>query len=388
MKVVMVMRCYYSNPSGVSEHVHYLTRALRRLGHDVRVVTSASRLLGDDGTIRSANNIRFPINGAMVNVTLCLGLRNRLKRIFSQHRFDVIRIHWPLEPTLPLAALVVAADLECPVVGTFHMAVRISTAYEAFSGFLHHCARRLNRRIAFSTAAERFALRHFPGEYIKIPNGVEFYRFALEADPVRVLSDAKINFLYVGRLDLRKNIPWLISGFRRLHRSHPNTKLVLIGQGPMEAACRIAAYPLIGKAIIFKGMVGPYDLPSYYRSSPVFCSVPCGSESFGIVLLEAIAAGKPVVATDIEGYREIISNDVEGILIRPGDIRSLVDSVTGLVKDHEVRVPMGNKRQERSKRFDWCGVARAMDGVHTDVFYDPLIKGGNGTAGTRNIRLL
>jgi phosphatidylinositol alpha-mannosyltransferase len=364
MRIAMVTQSYYPRLGGVTEHVHCLSKALRSLGHQVTVITSGPPADVEDSTVRIGRNALFPINGAMVNVTVGFNLGKRLRKEFSNGVFDVIHIQCPLEPTLPLAALAAARSIALPVVGTFHMAARVSRAYEVFSPVLLKQASRLDARIAVSRTAERFALRYFPGEYAVIPNGVDLSRFTNKTEQVGELMDGKINILFVGRLDVRKQVPWLVSSFKKLYSRNRNCRLIIIGKGLTEPACRIAAFPLVGKSVFFKGSVLPEDLPQYYNSTHVFCSVPSGSESFGIVLLEAMAAGKPVVATDIDGYREAVTDGGEGILVRPGDTAALVEAMERLVEDRELRLAMGTRGHRKASQFDWSQVARNVEDIY------------------------
>jgi phosphatidylinositol alpha-mannosyltransferase len=365
MKIAMVTQSYYPRVGGVTEHVHYLSGALRGLGHEVTIVTSGPGPEDERDVIRVGRNAVFPINGALVNVTLGLGLGRRLRDIFSREGLDLIHIHSPLEPTLPLIALMASRSVDVPVVGTFHMCARVSPAYEVFAGRLRGYADRLDGRIAVSEAARRFAMKYFPGLYRVIPNGVCFDRFRNPAEPPWRETD-RPTVLYVGRFDLRKKVPWLISGFKRLLRAHPRSKLVLVGSGLTEPVCRLTALPL-GDAVRFCGQVPPSRLPSHFAGSDVFCSVPGGGESFGIVLLEAMAAGKPIVGTDIAGYRDVVEHGGEGLLVPPGDTRALADALRLLVEDGQQRKAMGSMGREKARRFDWSNIAGEVTGVYNDV---------------------
>jgi phosphatidylinositol alpha-mannosyltransferase len=297
--------------------------------------------------------------------------------------------------------LTAARSLDCPVIGTFHMSARVSPAYEVFSRALAPYADRLDGRIAVSRAARIFAQKYFPGESVLVPNGVYCERFEAPAEHpasaadrsaesderIGRLNDGRINFLYVGRLDVPKKVPWLISAFKRAHRRNHHCRLVIIGKGLTEPACRLAAYSLPRDSVVFAGSVDPSRLPSYYLSSHIFCSVPSGSESFGIVLLEAMAAGKPVIGTSIEGYSEIVRDGIDGILIRPGDTEALVDAMTRLAVDEAARLAMGCSGRVRAREFDWSHIAGCIGQVYCDLRSQPVFRGTHETAGRKNIRL-
>jgi phosphatidylinositol alpha-mannosyltransferase len=365
VKIAMVTQSYYPRVGGVTEHVHYLSSAVRQLGHDVTIITSGGGPRGESGVIRVGRNAFFPMNGALVNVTLGLRLRERLLGIFRREDFDLIHIHCPLEPTLPFAALKASCLLGVPIVGTFHMCARVSPAYEIFAGCPRKYAARLDARIAVSEAARMFALKYFPGDYRVIPNGVCFERF--QGGLIGSASDnGRPTVLFVGRFDVRKNVPWLISGFRQLLTTSPEARLLLVGSGLTRSLCRLLAIPL-GDAVRFEGEVPPSALPAYFAASDVFCSVPKGSESFGIVLLEAMAAGKPIVGTDIAGYRDVIEHEVDGLLVPQGDTRALADALRRLVEDRELREIMGRRGREKARCYDWSRLAASVAAIYDEV---------------------
>lgn len=360
----MVTQSYYPRVGGVTEHVHYLSGTLRRLGHEVAIVTSGPGNGDGRDTIRIGRNAMFPMNGAMVNVTLGIRLRRQMRRIFSEGGFDLVHIHCPLEPTLPLAALMALRDSRCPTVGTFHMAARVSPAYEVFGAFLQKHAARLDARIAVSETARVFATKYFPGDYHLVPNGVDVERFADPPGRIGELDDGRVNFLFVGRFDLRKNIPALISAFKRMSRGETGCRLVLVGKGFTQPWCRLAARAAGLRHIVFKGCVSPECLPAYFASSHVFCSVPCGSESFGIVLIEAMAAGLPVIGADIGGYREVVVDGETGVLVPPDSTDLLVRAMSRLAADEAERHRMGENGRKKAMGYDWTRLGARIEQIY------------------------
>lgn len=362
MRIAMVSQSYYPRFGGVTEHTYNLAENLRQIGHEVTVITSGPGP-SDDRVLRIGKNIFVPMNGALVNATIGFGLIRRLRNLFTSNGFDLIHIQCPLEPTLPLAALMAAMKLSIPVIGTFHMTAKVSPAYEIFGGMLQRYAKRLDLRIAVSESARRFAERYFPGEYHVIPNGVDTSRFkpriSEKADPSQNTS-----LLYVGRFDLRKQVPFLIDAFKAAYAKRKTCRLVLVGSGLTHAYCRLKARGLRDDVIQFVGRVPPEDLPVYYEDCDIFCSIPSGSESFGIVLLEAMASGCPVIASDIDGYREIIENGVEGFLVNPNKVEETVDAIVRLVDDREMRLKMGSQGRLKALQYDWKRIAARMSELY------------------------
>ncbi|MGD8627467.1 MAG: glycosyltransferase family 4 protein [bacterium] len=387
MKIAMVTQSYYPRVGGVTEHVHYLSAALRRLGHKVVVITSGPGTDGDRDTIRIGRNAVFPMNGAMVNVTLGIRLKEQIRRTISGGGYDLVHIHCPLEPTFPLAALRAVGDLRCPTVGTFHMAARVSPAYEAFGALLQKHAKRLDARIAVSETARAFANKYFPGDYLLLPNGVDFERFASGGQRIPELDDGKVNILFVGRFDWRKNIPATISAFQRMSRGNSKCRLVLVGKGLTEPWCRFKARFSPGGDILFKGCVRPERLPAYFASSHIFCSVPRGSESFGIVLLEAMAAGKPVIGADIPGYRDVIADGETGVLVPPGQTGMLAEAMSRLARDAGERSRMGDNGRRKAREYDWARLAARIENIYRGLHGPPPNREDHDTANLKTAGL-
>lgn len=356
MKIALISQSYYPRFGGVTEHTHNLAINLRKMGHDVVLITSGPGQ-SDDFVVRLGKNINLPINGAMVNVTIDLGLTSKLRKIFKSHRFDLIHIQCPLEPTLPLAALMAAMRITIPVVGTFHMTAKISLPYEIFGKVLQRYAKRLDARIAVSESARRFANRYFPGKYHVIPNGVDTSRFKPKSPGAGQESNQYTRFLYVGRFDIRKQIPLLIDAFKRTYDRRNGCTLVLVGRGITRPYSQIKAGKLRGKAIKFAGSVSAQDLPEYYQNSDIFCCISSGSESFGIVLLEAMSSGLPLICSDLDGYKEIVEDGVQGIIVPHGKVEEVTKAMLKLVDNPDLRKKMGEKGRARALEYDWRKIA-------------------------------
>lgn len=356
MKICIVSQSYYPKPGGVTEVVHYTARELRRLGHSVTIVTT-NYWSGDredfPGVRRIGRNMLVPVNGAWVNVTLALRMRERLARIFAEGDFDIIQTHCPLVPTLPLVALQ-AARRDQKIVGTFHAAARSNAAYGLFRKALNRRAERLDVRIAVSEPAYRFASRYFPGKYEIVPNGIDCERFSPSVQPLEIEDKECIRVLFVGRMDKRKGVPYLIKALPLAEKKiGRKIKLILVGEGRLRNI--IAPKPSFkyGTEILSIGRVDPSLLPRYYRSCDIFCSPATGQESFGIVLLEAMASGIPIVASDIPGYRRVLSHEREGLLVKPKDPAALAEALATLCSNPALRREFGARGREKSLQYDW-----------------------------------
>ncbi|MGH2676221.1 MAG: glycosyltransferase family 4 protein, partial [Actinomycetota bacterium] len=224
--------------------------------------------------------------------------------------------------------------------------------------------RRLDARIAVSDAAAAFVRARFREDDLRvIPNGVEVELFA-GAEPAPLPPGRRI--LFVNRLDPRKGFRVMVEAFRRLALERPDVLLVVAGDGRGRAA--FGDLPIEVRArVVMLGSVAHADLPRYHAASEVFCAPATGRESFGIVLVEAMAAGLPVVASDIAGYREVVRDGIEGILVPPRDPGALAEALGRILDDPANRTALGRAGRERARRFSWDGVAGEVEAVYREV---------------------
>lgn len=363
MKIGIVSQSYYPKPGGVTEVVHYTARELRRLGHEVVIITTNywGKEKPTPGVVRIGRNAIVPVNGAWVNVTIGRRLGDQLARVFRERDLDIIQTHCPLVPTLPLLALQ-AAGKDQKIVGTFHAAAQSNAGYALFRRPLNRHAERLDIRIAVSEPARKFASRYFPGDYEVVPNGIDCERFNPHVDPFDSPDDDALTILYVGRMDRRKGVPYLLQALPLARKNmNRNIRLILVGEGKLRSVLLHRPIPLHGVEIVMSGRVSPEDLPRYYRSADIFCSPATGRESFGIVLLEAMASGIPVIASDIPGYRRVVSHEQEGLLVTPRDPRALAEAIGRLESDPSGRAELGMQGVDKAHLYDWSIVTRRLE---------------------------
>lgn len=368
MKIGIVSQSYYPRYGGVTEHVHHTALELRRRGHDVTIITSKFRdgEAGSPGVVRVGSNVLIPFNRAFVDFTVGWNLPRAMGRILQQMDFDVVHVHCPTSPSLPLIAI---EQSLCPVVGTFHMTAGRSTLMDFFKGYLTRRMDKLRGRIAVSKTARQSAELYFPGHYEIIPNGVDIERFHGAIEPFEEWRDPeRINLLFVGRLDPRKGLDLLIAAMPEiLQRTQNRARLLIVGDSYLrpkfEASVPAAARPHVH----FLGHVPSAQLPRWYATGDIFISPASGNESFGIVLLEAMAAARAVVASDIPGYRSVVVPDVNGVLFPPGDAGALARTVARLVDDPERRLLMAGRGRARALEFAWPRVTERIEAVYRDA---------------------
>jgi phosphatidylinositol alpha-mannosyltransferase len=367
VRIALVTQPYYPQAGGVSEHVHHTAIELRRLGHDVDIVTSRFRSHREsaDGVLRIGRNILLPHLGAMANVNAGWKLGSDMDRIYDRGDYEVVHVHEPLSPTLPLVAIERAPE-QTAVVGTFHASAPRGVAYRLGRPLLRRYSRRLDGRVAVSHAARRFASRYFPEDYRVIPNGVDPARFHPRVAPLEGLGPERPTILFVGRFYPRKGAQILFRALPRIAARIPDVRLLVVGGGPLEPWYR----QLARRApcdVRFLGELPARDMPRAYRSADVFVAPSTGQESFGIVHLEAMACAVPIVASDIEGYRELLDRGAEALLFPNRDATSLADAVVRVLTDHRLARSMAALGRAKAERHAWSSIARELEGFYLDV---------------------
>jgi phosphatidylinositol alpha-mannosyltransferase len=318
----------------------------------------------DSDFIRVGRPFPIPMHGSVARITVSLHLTNRIKNYVRDSGFEVIHYHEPLMPVLPVTALRFSKTCN---VGTFHAFARSNVGYYYGKPLLKRYVRRLHARIAVSNPAREFVQHYFPGDYRVIPNGIDVRRFQNQA-PYPELRDGMTNLLFVGRLEYRKGLGYLLRAFAQLKPQYPNLRLIIVGDGPLR---RWYGNFLARKQlddVVMAGYVPASELPRYYASCDIFCTPATGDESFGIVLLEAMASGKPIVATSIDGFREVVTHGREGLLVERKSRRQLSYALQTLINNPAMRQEMGQAGLLRARQFDW---ERVIDEV-TEVYRQAL----------------
>jgi phosphatidyl-myo-inositol alpha-mannosyltransferase len=355
MKVLIVSPYSWSTPGGVGAHVGHLARAIRERGHEVRIVAPSE---GDvePGVVSVGRSIPIPYNGSIARLAFGPRVALRIRVALRRSRPDVVHVHEPFAPSVGLLTLL---NTRLPVVATFHASMARSRAYRLARPALRPLYRRLAARIAVSEEARRTVAHVFgEGDISVIPNGVEWSRFASLPPPPGPL------ILFVGRMEKRKGAAILVEAFTRLAERKPDAELVLAGEGPERAAVERAIPDVLRERVMFTGRVDPAELASVFGRAAVVAAPSLGGESFGIVLLEAMSAGRPVVASSIPGYAAVLRDGVDGILVPPGNALALCDALDALIADPDRAAAMGASGRERAKRFDWAVVAGEVEDVY------------------------
>jgi phosphatidylinositol alpha-mannosyltransferase len=283
--------------------------------------------------------------------------------VLDEQRFDILHFHEPFVPFLSPTVLEASRTVN---IGTFHAFGGFSPSYWVGRRFAGDLASRLHGRIAVSGAARHFISRYFPGEYRIIPNGVELDRFQA-AEPYEHLRDGVLNILFVGRLEERKGLIHLLKAYHRLRKRHVEARLLVVGAGPKLREYRRYVGLRGIRDVEFLGRVTDEEKARYFASADVFCAPATGQESFGIVLLEAMAAGVPIVASDIHGYKQVVQRGVQGLLVEPRKPRALAAALYTLALDPELRDRMGEAGRARAPEFSWERVTEQVIDFYREV---------------------
>lgn len=376
MKIALVSPYDLSVPGGVNSHIHHLGDHFVEMGHDVRFIGPASDLSKvRPNSIVVGRPASIPAGGSIARMSMSPRLANPVKRILAEERFDVVHVHEPLVSFMTIQFLRFSDAIN---VATFH-AARESGArlYSYTRRLLMTCFRRLDGKIAVSQAASSLIQPHFPGYYNIIPNGVDIERFSFEVPKLPELDDGKFNILSVGRLEKRKGQRYLLRAFKQVKATRPDARLVIVGGYDTRQlrAYRNWVRDNGLRDVVFAGFVPDGALARYHQSSGIFCAPNTGNESQGIVLLEAMASGCPVIASNIEGFAGVITHGVDGLLVRPKDTDALAGAILDLMKDEAQRSTIAQKGQERAQFFSWDRVSRRVLSYYERLAFEKGLTG-------------
>ncbi|MDP3063456.1 MAG: glycosyltransferase family 4 protein [Chloroflexota bacterium] len=375
MRIALVSPYDFAVPGGVTNHIGSLANQLVTSGHYVRILTPLSQQ--DDAPagqniIPLGRPVSVPTGGSVARLSLSVWLLPKIRELLARERFDIVHIHEPLAPLLPLSVLHFSESVN---VGTFHAYHSSNRMYGWSHPVLRHWFRKLDGRTAVSPMAMKFVSRFFPGEYRIIPNGIELDYFARPRPPIPEFDDGKMNILFVGRMEKRKGLRYLIEAYSRLKWEHPNIRLIIVGPGtPGKDVYRILG-ERCPEDVVFTGPVPYGELPRYYQSCHIFCAPATGKESFGIVLLEAMACSKPIVCTRIEGYGCVLTHGQEGLMAPPQSSDGLAEALATLIGDADLRAQLGARGRQTAERYRWERVA-----AETMDYYQALLEERRGVA--------
>ena len=368
MKICLVSPYDFMHPGGVTEHVRHLSDQLRRGGHEVTVLAPSSRVSDDHGIpgyVRIGRSVAVRSNGSVARIGLSFHLVRRIRALLNEAQFDVVHYHEPLVPALPITVLRFHRGAN---VGTFHAMAKRNLGYYYGRPFLKRYFNRLHQLIAVSIPARDFVARYFDGDYHIVPNGIDCARFNPTLPPVDgARAEGWRTVLFVGRLESRKGFPTLLEAYGALRQRRAGVRLVVVGDGPMRWGYERQAEAMGIPDVSFCGHVSAEAIPRYYASADVFCAPASGGESFGIVLLEAMASGVPVIASSIPGFSQVVADGMDGVLVPPKQPQAWTAALQQLLDDEPRRHAMGRVGLGKAQRYDWGRVVDSVLDVYTEA---------------------
>ena len=369
MKVGIVVPYSWSFWGGVPEHADHQARAIEELGVDARIIIGhdpPGRLTkylhpreGRHGrppayVIPVGRSVIVPANGALPNIVLSPNAIFRIRDVLEREKFDVLHLHEPMTPAIGVAALSLA---RIPLVATFHASGELGWMKIATPvwGFL---AERLDHRIAVSERAAASAEKYLPGEYEVIPNGVAMPK---DADP----AGRENSIVFVGRHEPRKGLHVLLRAWPEIRR-RTGARLRILGADPLQVRLLLTRLRIPDEGIDALGFVHEDERTRELLAAKAFVAPSLGGESFGMVLTEAFACATPVVASDISGYRDVMTAET-GLLVPPEDPGALAEAVARLLADERRRQVAGLAARERARRYSWTDIARRLLSIYERV---------------------
>jgi phosphatidyl-myo-inositol alpha-mannosyltransferase len=364
VKVGLVCPYTWDVPGGVQEHIRGLAEALLDLGHHVSVISPAD----DDRPLPSyvvpaGRAVPVPYNGSVARLAFGFLSASRVRRWLKEGGFDVLHVHEPAAPSLSLLACWVA---DGPIVATVHTAIPRSRAMHAAEPILQSALEKISGRIAVSEAARTTLVEHFGGDAVLIPNGVAVRKFE-KADPLPGWPGPGGALGFLGRMDEpRKGFAILLRAFEMMAGERPGLRVLVAGHGDADEA--LAKTPAaLRDRIVMLGQVSDEDKIRVYHSVDVFCAPNTGGESFGIVLAEAMAAGAPIVASDLEAFRQVLRRGQAGELFPNGNAAELAAAAGRLLDQPARRAELSAAASAAVRAYDWPVVARDVVRVYEAV---------------------
>lgn len=363
MRIGMVCPYSFDVPGGVQAHVLQLAEVMRSYGHYVSVLAPSSpEAKLPDYVVSGGKAVPIPYNGSIARLRFGPATHRKVKKWMSDGEFDVLHLHEPNAPSLSMLALMIA---EGPIVATFHTSTTKSLTLSVFQGLLRPWHEKIVGRIAVSDLARRWQMEALGSDAVEIPNGVDVGSFASAPNLDGYPRPGK-SVLFLGRFDEpRKGMTVLLGALPGLVEAFPDLEVLVVGRGDEEDLA--AAAGELGGHLRFLGLVDDAEKASAMRSADVYCAPNTGGESFGIVLVEAMAAGTAVVASDLDAFRRVLEDGSAGRLVPVDDSDALATALVEVLTDDSIRMGYVEAAAKAVRRYDWSVVAKDILRVYETV---------------------
>lgn len=360
-RIALVTEYYYPHLGGICEHVHFFAHEARKRGHHVDIITSnLPGAKAEDGVVRIGRSQPIYANGSQARITLGLTLRKDMRRALRTGNYDIVHVHSPLSPVLPMLAI---EEADCPVVGTFHTYFERSYGYQFGRKYFQKRLDMLAAAIAVSHSTTIALDRYFEADWRIVPNGIDIELFNPEAPPPPGIRRDVPVVLFLGRFDPRNGLTTLIDSFKKVRGRNREAQLVVVGDGPLRKHYYRAAGD--DPDITFVGSV-LNARPSYYAHSAMY-ACPTTKASFGITLLESMACETPVICSDILGFRDVVKHGREALMVPCGDREALADAMVELLDDETLRVRLGKVGRQEAEQYSWPRVTETVLGLYHEI---------------------
>jgi len=356
MKIALISAHSFSQPGGVRRHILGMFNELKRRKIEAKIIAPRRKLRERYPKHIILLGTSFPISfsGAISDLTFIF-TPFVIEKVLLKEKFDILHFHnfsWPGSWQI-LNSPLVKKTLN---ILTFHANLEGSRFLKNFPWILEELETFSKKRIDGIIGISQLNLKYFKsysGPKVVIPNGIDLDFFNPKIPPIKKYLDGKINILFVGRIEERKGLIFLLRAYKILTSSFPFLRLIIVGEGPLKKECEEWVKKNELKNVVFERLVEERRLPTYYNSCHIFCSPAIFGESFGMVLVEAMACQKPVVAFNIEGYREVLAGKGEKFLAEPKDFKDLAKKIEILIKNPNLREEMGKWGREKAKNYAW-----------------------------------
>ncbi len=368
-KIGIVSEFFYPHIGGVSEHLYFYAKELTRLGFEVVIITGHKGLKIDVPlpaglrVIQLTKSMRVFANGSIGKISVGWNIGKKVKKILEEEKFDLLHIHNPLDPILPLLFLKYSNTI---TVGTFHTYFKSIPYFKIFQKIAQKYLNKLSGVATVSKCCSEAMNQYFTTQFKVLPNGVDTDFFSNPSGKIKRYEDGNANILFLGRLDPRNDLDSLIEALPMVLEKIPQARLLVVGDGPLRSFYERKSGSLLGKNIFFEGQVNG-NRPDYFATSHVFC-YPATIASFGIALLEAMAAGTPVVACNNEGFRGIIQNEANGLLVEPSHPQGLAEAIVKVLQNKPLAEKIKENGLKTADHFSWPRVTKKILAYYNQIF--------------------
>jgi len=358
MKVGIITEYFFPTIGGIVENIYHMSREFLAIGHDLRIITSHKGPLPDiDPDIKKriiyiGKTMPTFFNGTSGPVSIGIGLKKRVLRVLKDENFDILHLHSPLFPTLPL---VFNAQATVPMVATYHTCTETTTYYRIMKKQLQALINRISGNVAVSDVCADDNKRFFNIDFDVIPNGVDTKWWKNSTNKIKEFDDGKINILFLGRPDKRNGLGTLIPAFAKLHKKLSNTRLIIVGEGFLLPYFKGLVTDDIRNDVIFE-KTALEKRRDYMASSHIMCFLP-EIASFGITVLEGMSAEISMVLSDIGPFRQLVKNGESALLVHPNDIDATANALERLAADENLRRRLASKAASSVAPYDWKIIA-------------------------------